>query len=727
MSDLTKKALVVPSAANGLPGMAWRQVREFSALGGDATYFWPRWFVLRAVGVVYLFVFAGVIAQGQALLAPNGLAQLDEFFAQIGKTFPNALEGFLHAPSLFWLNTSTGMIATLGWLGMAAAVALVLNLWPRMALFVCWLVFLSFVSTWRAFSPAQLDKLMLEVALLCLPFAPAGFRPGLGGTSPARPIAVFMVRWLLFRVMFESGLVKLTAGDPHWRDLSAMEVLYETSPFPTILGYLDFQLPHFYHLGEIALTFAAELVAPVVAVFGGRRGRWFAFWTWAALQAGIQLTSNFGWLNTASLGLGVLLLDDQMIRGAADRLGLRKLAELLAAKAPGISAGPAITPWRLHGLRVALGAHFYLTFFSFAKIVGVPENEVPVVLAGPAKLVREFRSANGYHLYAKFEAVRYHVEFAGSNDGGRTWRAYDYKNIPQREDRIGGFIAPWFSRFDATMEIEVLSGRKSPLFPAVAGHLLVRNPRVMALFARDPFPDRPPTMIRMRGYRLAFTDLKTHRETGHYWRREPAGDYLPMMQIDERGQLGERSLATGDAALRSGNYAEAFRIYEEDFAAGFLPAGFRLADMYARGAGGRANPTRAFALYTQLETEGEVGAEHYLGICHEYGVGVPINYAQAASWYQRAADHGYLPGLFSLGTLHANDRIVPRDDVKGLGLLLAAAERATGEDPASRHIRASQPEFAKRLMDRMSPADIAKAKLRTVDQRQNSKPLPAEN
>ena len=338
----------------GLGAAVWRPLKEFAGLGGEATYLWPRWIVLRAVGVVYLFVFAGIFAEGQALLAPNGIAQLAEYFGQLRTTFPHGIEAFLHAPSLFWLNTSPAMITALTWAGMGAAVAVVLNLWPRMALFVCWTVFLSFASTWRAFSPAQLDKLMIEVALLCIPFAPAGFRPGLGVTSPPRPIAVFMVRWLLFRVMFESGVVKLTAGDPHWRDFTAMEVMYETSPFPTMVGYLDHQLPHAYHLFEIGLTFAAELVAPVLAVFGGRRGRWFAFGTWTALQAGIQLTCNFGWLNTASIGLGFLLLDDQMVRGAAEKLGLRKLAERVAATAGGGGAPAAAVAWRRYGLGVAL-------------------------------------------------------------------------------------------------------------------------------------------------------------------------------------------------------------------------------------------------------------------------------------------------------------------------------------------------------------------------------------
>ena len=164
-----------------------------------------------------------------------------------------------------------------------------------------------------------------------------------------------------------------------------------------------------------------------------------AFATWTLFQAGIQLTNNFGWLNLASIGLGLVLLDDQMLAAAAGKLRWRRLGEFFRLPA---TAVPLAGGWRLGSLHVALWAHFYLTLFFFARACGVPVSAIPSVLAGPADLLRDFRSANGYYLYATIDTVRYHVEFAGSNDGGRTWRALPYRNIPQREDEICGFIAP---------------------------------------------------------------------------------------------------------------------------------------------------------------------------------------------------------------------------------------------------------------------------------------------
>lgn len=694
------------------PGPTWRQLREFAGTGGDATYLWPRWLVLRAVGLVYIFIFAGIVVEGRALVGPNGVAPVVTYLADIQKLLPGALASFFGAPSLFWLGAGAGMIAALAWTGLAAAIALVLNLWPRMALAICWGVFLSFVTTWADFSPAQLDGLMLETALLCIPFAPRGLRPGLGADSPPRPIALFMMRWMLFRVMFESGVVKLVSADPHWRDLTAMDVMYETAPSPTSFGYWVAHLPHAYHVFEIAFTFLAELVAPLTAVFGGRRGRWLALAIWTTLQAGIQLTCNFGWLNTAAIGLGLLLLDDQMLATAATKLGRRAwFGPPTAAPATGQRARQPAA-WRLYGLRAALSMHFALTLFYFAKVCGVPGPTAPAVPSLPMRLVDEFRSANGYSLYANFESAHYQVDFEGSNDGGKTWRTYEYRHVPQSVDRLPAPIAPWFARFETTMQIASSKTDERPLLPLVAAHLLAQTPEVLNRFERDPFSDRPPTVVRMRRYRLTFTDLGTHRQTGRYWHKEFAGDFAPAMYVTDEGRIAQFDLKEADAALDAGNPSAALQIYTRQFQLGDLDAGTRIADIYMRGVGLPPQPQQAFALFSDLAGRGEPRAEHNLGLCYEYGVGVEIDYGKAAEQYRRAAEAGNLLSLLALGELAANDRLVPSNDVEGLTALLRAAARTDGDPNVLAHIGQEQPALAQRLTARMSAADVAEARRR---------------
>ncbi len=604
----------------------WDRVKDFSGLGGDATYLWPRWIVLRAVGVVFVLAFAGIIDQAQVMVGPHGLIPLGTSLAELRPQYAHGWELFLRAPTVFWLGTGAGMIVLVEWVGMLAAIALVLNLWPRMALFVCWLCLLSFVAAWGLWSGSQVDQLALETALLCIALAPAGYRPGLGEASPPRPLALFMVRWLLFRIMFENGIVKVVSGDPRWRDWTAMDCLYETSPFPTILGYLDHQLPHAYHLFEVALTYAAEFPAPLLAVFAGRRGRWWAFAIWVMFQAGIQLTNNFGWLNTAAIAMGFVLLDDQMLADAANRLRLHRLGEWLAAKAVK-RPFPPLPRWRLAALRTALWTHFSLTLVVFVVIFGRGIDWYPTALSRPfVTFFAGFHSANAFTLFGGLLPARYGIEFEGSNDGGETWRVYEYHFQPQDPKRICPYISPWYARFEATLQIEATKSTPSPLYPLVATHLLQRDPAVTALFRKDPFPDRPPRIIRMPAYQLTFTNLATRRATGNYWNKEPVGEYLPMMYLDASGQVVSASTPVDE-----------IRVMAE---AGNAKAQGQLGSMYAKGEDVPKDLAEAAKWFRRAAEQGLAEAQAVLGLIYATGAGVPQDEVEALAWFNLAARAG---------------------------------------------------------------------------------------
>lgn len=515
---------------------AWQNALEFCGIDAASTCLWPRWIILRAVGVIYLIIFAGIIDEGAALVGSRGIAPVADFLRAIGPMLPGVFQRLFVVPSLFWFSSSQAMIVALEWAGAFASVALLLNLWPRMALFACWLIFLSFVSTWQLFTSAIVDPLMLEVALISIPFAPAGLLPGLGARSPPRPIALFAVRWLLLRLMFLSGLAKLIGDDPHWRHLTAMEVMYETSPLPTYFGYLAHLLPHIVQLAEIALTFIAEILAPLAALFCGRSGRWFALVAWVALQAGIELTGSFGWLNVASIAWGVLLLDDRMLAEAGKRFRLGGISRRIASLGLQLASCSPPSKWSLYGLRLFLGLQISLTVYFSVMVFDGKGSRGPIRFVD--YLFRDFYSANAYIPYVSFPAQKNEVEFIGSNDGGQTWRSYEFKFKPQRADHICGFIAPWFPRFEASLQYAVRL-KRCLLIPRVSALLIARNPLVMRLFKSDPFPDRPATIVRMPVYKLSFTDLETYRKAGQFWNKDYLFDYMPPVYVNAEGRISE--------------------------------------------------------------------------------------------------------------------------------------------------------------------------------------------
>jgi len=583
-----------------------------------------RWLVLRAVGIVFFVIFLGILDEAQSLIGPRGLIPLSWFIEKHQQAFPDFLPAFIRAPGLFWLNTSAGMITTMGALGLLSACALVMNLWPRVTLSICWLSLLSFVTAWGIFSGSQVDQLMLETALLCIPFAPSGMRPGLGESSPPRAIAVFMMRWLLFRVMFENGIVKLLSGEPRWLNFTAMDVLYETSPLPTVLGYHLHQMPHAFHVFEVLFTFAAELGAPLLAVFGGRQGRWIAFFTWTIFQLGIHLTNNFGWLNTASLGIGLLLIDDQMLAGIAQRFSLRRLH---IAFSPAIVTPVALSVTARRTLHSALWLHFSLTIYFFVVLCRVPTDRGPLKWLQPLRtFIEPLRSSNAYTLYATLLPAHYGVEFLGSNDGGTTWRAYEYRYLPQREDRMSPFLAPRYARFEQTLQIEATRDTPSPLYKVVASHILQGDIAIIGLFKSNPFPDRPPRLLRLPGYKYKFTDYNLYRQTGRFWSKSYEGDYHPMMALNAEGQIESAETP-----------ADHIRLFAEN---GHAPAQNQLADMYASGNGVTRDRAKSLIWYRTAATQGFTPAQFTLGLIYAEGDGVPKDEIEAFVWFELAARAG---------------------------------------------------------------------------------------
>ncbi|MBS0633366.1 MAG: lipase maturation factor family protein [Verrucomicrobia bacterium] len=664
-TDPTRRA---PAPAR-LAAACWTGLKNFAALSGDTSYLWIRWLILRGVGLVFLIVFTGLLKEGQALIGPAGLAPLGDFFTRLTQEVPQPLAAFWRAPGLFWINSGAGMITAVAWLGWLAAAALLLNLWPRLMLFVCWLTFLSFVTTLRVFSQTQVDQLMLETALLCLPFAPAGWRPGLGADRPPRPITVLMLRLFLLRIMLEAGCMKLFLGDAHWRDFTAMDALYETTPFPTILGYFDFQLPHWWHVGEWALTFVAEIVAPLVAVFGGRRARWVAFVAWVMLQTGIQLTNSFGWLNTTSVALGLILLDDTLLAGVARMLRLRRLAGWLETRAIRRSA-PAVPAWKLYGLRVLLWGQLILALHVFGvNFCGFPTDDFFSRRVSP--LYVRFQSANSYSLYAALVPKRMLVEFEGSNDGGKTWRPYEFRYQAQREDQIPGFIAPYYARFEATLQGETLNETASTLYEVVAAKLIEREPGVMKLFRADPFPDHRPGLIRLPVSQLKFTDLVAYRATGRYWRKETLGTYQPAIYLTAEGK-----------AARAETPLDELRVMA---AQGNAEAQAGLGELYFSGGEDvKSDPVQAVGWLRQAAQQGQPRAQFLLGLCYANGRGLAKNVGEAARWYRLAALQGDGFAQINLGFLYGAGEGVARDEIEALGWLNVAA---TSDAPDAAKIR----------------------------------------
>jgi TPR repeat protein len=166
------------------------------------------------------------------------------------------------------------------------------------------------------------------------------------------------------------------------------------------------------------------------------------------------------------------------------------------------------------------------------------------------------------------------------------------------------------------------------------------------------------------------------------------------------------SAVPGDAAFRAGKFTSALVLYEKEYQSGNTAAGMRLAEMFSKGIGTPKNEQRAFSIFIDLAGKDVTHAMHNVGVAYEYGQGVAVDFQKAYSWYSRAASKGHIWSTYNLGTLHANQRVMPADDIEGLTLLLLARAGVAGDSSAANFIVRDMGGHIEKLSRRMDQHSI---------------------
>jgi hypothetical protein len=517
----------------------------------------PRWLFLRWLGFIYFSAFYSLIFQVRGLIGPEGILPASDYLDAVAHSLGHVR--FWYAPTLLWFSSGPHMLVGLCWAGMVGSILLVLNIWPRGALAVCFLCFLSFVSAAGDFSGYQSDGMLLEAGFITLFFAPPVFRPGFGTSRPPSRASLFLLQWEWFRIYFESGLVKIVSGDPQWRNMTAMDEYYQNGPLPTWIGWYLQHLPHWFHASTAYATLALEL-GLVWMLFLPRRWRILCFFLVTSWQIGIILTANYTFLNYLVLALGFLLLDDRLLLSLvpqrwkpyllnqlkADRIDEIRPTDSGAADSPSSkvhrsSSHPQLAALKFSLTGLMLGWIFYSTTVQMIWIIW-PSFKLPTT---PIEALDPFRIANRYGLFAVMTRGRYEIEFQGSEDGQR-WEAYPFRYKPQDPSQPPGIYAPYQPRFDWNLWFASLgSWREYPIVLSTEIQLLSNDPDVLALFAGNPFAHAPPTQVRAVLWQYWFTTRAEKRNTGLWWRREFLGLYAPAITRGPDGKIRAVEWPTG--------------------------------------------------------------------------------------------------------------------------------------------------------------------------------------
>jgi len=477
------------------------------------TYYSARRWFLRILGAVYLIAFGSLWIQIDGLIGHDGITPLTPWLEAVRNHFGS--EAYRLYPTIFWLNSSDGFLQLICGAGAVLSLALIVQIAPVICLLLLWALYLSLSIAGQVFLNFQWDYLLLEVGFFSIFLAPLRLLPSRRRESRLSRWAHFLLLWLLFRLMFMSGVVKLTSGDDSWWNLSALLYHYETQPLPTPLAWWAHQLPPWFHAASVVIMFAIELGAPFL-LFSPRRLRLIGATGLLILQALIALTGNYCFFNLLTAGLCLLAIDD----AAWPHPGQKR--------PPGSTpVGPGWPSWILIPVVV-----FVLALSGPLLWNAVfPEADWPPLFPAVYGYVEPFRSLNGYGLFRVMTRTRPEIVVEGSPDGV-TWKTYEFKYKAGDPTRAPPIVAPHQPRLDWQMWFAALADvRQEPWFVNFLVRLLQGSPSVLRLLKENPFPDMPPRYVRARLFQYHFTDIGEMSQTGAWWKREEEGLYCPPLSL----------------------------------------------------------------------------------------------------------------------------------------------------------------------------------------------------
>jgi hypothetical protein len=452
----------------------------------------------RALAVIYLVAFVAAARQNRALLGEDGMQPVVRFVRAVP---------FRRSPSLFHLRASDGWLLGVAWAGAAVSTGLLLGLGDllpagvAMAVWaVPWALYLSIVNVGQSWYSFGWETLLCETGFLAIFLGPSGSAPTL---------VLWLLRWLLFRVEFGAGLIKLR-GDPCWRDLTCLRYHQETQPMPGPFSWWFHHLPMPLHRIEVAANHVTQLVVPVL-LFTPQPVAGVAAGIMVVTQLWLMASGNFSWLNALTITIALPALGDGV----------------WTALLPG-------RPPQVHGLP---GWHLGLVLALVLLVAGLSVRPVKNLLSPRQRMNTSFdplHLVNSYGAFGSITRVRREVVVEGTAAEAlgpdSEWREYGFRGKPGDLHRRPPQVAPYHLRLDWLLWFAAISpAYAADWFEPFVARLLVNDPATLRLLRHNPFPEGPPTYVRARLYQYRFTTRAERRATGAWWHRELVGSFLPAV------------------------------------------------------------------------------------------------------------------------------------------------------------------------------------------------------
>lgn len=467
-------------------------------------YWFGRLILERGIAATYVFAFVAAARQFRALIGERGMLPVPKLLGR---------RSFRTTPSIFHVYYSDRFFAAVAWFGAGLSTAIVAGaansvpLWAAMGIWLLlWVLYLSIVNVGQVWYSFGWETVLLESGFLAI---------FLGNDRTAAPVLVmWLARWLVFRIEFGAGLIKLR-GDRCWRDLTCLDYHHETQPMPGPLSWFFHRLPKPLHRVEVAGSHLAQLVVPF-GLFAPQPVASVAAAIIIVTQLWLVASGNFAWLNWVTIILAGGAIDASWVAG-----GLPIAAPPAQPQAPVWFAGFVIA------FAVAV---MVLSFWPVRNMV--------------SRHQRMNASFNQYHLvstYGAFGSVgrsRHEVVIEGTDDPEITeatrWTEYEFKGKPGSVRRLPRQWAPYHLRLDWLMWFVAISPLYAqPWWRAFLARLLSNDAPTLRLLRHNPFPQSPPTYVRALLYRYRFTTFSELRHERAWWHRTLVGEHVAPVALSD--------------------------------------------------------------------------------------------------------------------------------------------------------------------------------------------------
>jgi predicted DCC family thiol-disulfide oxidoreductase YuxK len=475
------------------------------------TYFYARRWFLRMLGAIYLFAFLSLWLQVDGLIGDKGVSPVSQFLGAVHTQLGG--QSYIALPTLCWLNSSNAFVHFLCGGGALLSVLLIVGIAPILCLVLLFVCYLSLTVAGQDFLSFQWDILLLETGFLAIFLAPFRWRLRRDDNAPLSRPALFLLHFLLFKLMLMSGVVKLSSGDVSWWNLTALDYHYWTQPLPTVLGWWMDKAPEWFKHFSTAFVLVVE-IAGAFLIWMPRRLRLIGCGAIVLLQILIALTGNYAFFNLLAIALCLLLIDD----------AVWPRSRPTAAESIAGWRWPIWVPALLILVTMPVNAMLLVSAFK-------PEAKWQWTMEVMYGVLEPFRLVNGYGLFRVMTKERPEIVIEGSADG-TTWQAYEFRWKPGALERPPKFVEPHQPRLDWQMWFAALGDlRQNRWLVGLVTRLLENTPEVVRLLGNNPFPEKPPRFIRAEVYRYRFSTLAEHRATGVWWQRRDRRGYLPSVSL----------------------------------------------------------------------------------------------------------------------------------------------------------------------------------------------------